>query len=42
VRAAARSAADWATADRIRAELAALGVTVTDTPQGQTWTVAAS
>jgi len=41
VRAAARSAADWAAADRIRAELAALGVTVTDTPQGQTWTVAA-
>jgi cysteinyl-tRNA synthetase len=39
-RAAARSAADWAAADRIRAELAALGVTVTDTPQGQTWTVA--
>jgi cysteinyl-tRNA synthetase len=40
-RAAARAAADWAAADRIRAELAALGVTVTDTPQGQTWTVAA-
>jgi cysteinyl-tRNA synthetase len=40
-RAAARSAADWAAADRIRAELAALGVMVTDTPQGQTWTVAA-
>jgi cysteinyl-tRNA synthetase len=40
-RAAARAAADWAAADRIRAELAALGVTVTDTPQGQTWTVGA-
>ena len=40
-RAAARSAADWAVADRIRAELAVLGVTVTDTPHGQTWTVAA-
>jgi cysteinyl-tRNA synthetase len=40
-RAAARAAADWPAADRIRAELAALGVTVTDTPQGQIWTVAA-
>ena len=39
-RAAARAAADWPAADRIRAELAALGVTVTDTPQGQIWTVA--
>jgi cysteinyl-tRNA synthetase len=40
-RAAARAAADWAAADQIRAELAELGVTVTDTPQGQTWTVTA-
>jgi cysteinyl-tRNA synthetase len=36
-RAAARKAADWAAADRLRDELAALGVTVTDTPDGQTW-----
>jgi cysteinyl-tRNA synthetase len=36
-RAAARQAADWAAADRLRDELAALGVTVTDTPDGQTW-----
>jgi len=38
-RAAARAAADWATADRLRDQLAALGVTVTDTPDGQTWAV---
>jgi cysteinyl-tRNA synthetase len=38
-RAAARRAADWATADRLRNELAAAGVTVTDTPDGQTWAV---
>ncbi len=37
-RAAARAAADWAAADRLRDQLAALGVTVTDTPQGQAWT----
>jgi len=35
----ARQARDWATADRLRSDLAALGVTVTDTPDGQTWTV---
>jgi len=39
-RAAARAGKDWATSDRIRAELAALGVQVTDTPAGQVWTVA--
>ena len=38
-RAAARAAADWATADRLRDELGTLGVTVTDTPDGQAWTV---
>ncbi len=38
-RAAARQAADWPAADRLRAELAGLGVTVRDTPQGQTWSV---
>jgi cysteinyl-tRNA synthetase len=40
-RAAARDAADWPAADRLRAELAGLGVTVRDTPQGQAWAVAA-
>lgn len=38
-RAAARAAADWATADRLRDQLGTLGVTVTDTPHGQTWIV---
>ena len=38
-RAAARAAADWTAADRLRGELAALGVTVTDTPDGQSWAV---
>jgi cysteinyl-tRNA synthetase len=38
-RAAARAAADWPTADRLRDQLGTLGVTVTDTPQGQAWTV---
>ena len=33
-RAAAKKAKNYAEADRIRAELAALGVTLTDTPQG--------
>ena len=37
-RAAARAAKDFAASDRLRDELAALGVTVTDTPAGQTWT----
>ena len=40
-RAAARAAADWAASDRLRDELATLGVAVTDTPQGQAWTVRA-
>lgn len=34
-RAAARAAKDWAGSDRLRDELAALGVKVVDTPQGQ-------
>jgi cysteinyl-tRNA synthetase len=38
-RAAARQAEDWPASDRLRDELAALGVTVTDTPDGQTWAV---
>jgi cysteinyl-tRNA synthetase len=36
-RAAARQGQDWATADRLRDELAQLGVTVTDTGDGQAW-----
>jgi cysteinyl-tRNA synthetase len=35
----AREASDWPASDRLRDELAALGVTVTDTPAGQEWTV---
>jgi cysteinyl-tRNA synthetase len=38
-RARAREARDWAACDRLRDELAAMGVTVTDTPEGQAWTV---
>jgi cysteinyl-tRNA synthetase len=38
-RAAARAAADWPMADRLRDQLGTLGVTVTDTPGGQAWTV---
>ena len=38
----ARAEKDYATADRIRAELAALGVQVTDGPDGQTWRVVSS
>jgi cysteinyl-tRNA synthetase len=38
-RAAARTAADWPRADRLRDQLGTLGVTVTDTPAGQTWAV---
>jgi cysteinyl-tRNA synthetase len=38
-RAAAREQHDWATADRLRAELAELGVAVSDTPSGQAWAV---
>jgi cysteinyl-tRNA synthetase len=36
-RAAARASRDWARADQLRAELAALEVTVKDTPQGADW-----
>ena len=38
-RAAARAAKDWAGSDRLRDELAALGVAVTDTPAGQAWSL---
>ena len=36
-RASARAAKDWSSSDRIRDELAALGVTVKDGPKGATW-----
>ncbi|GAA4202252.1 cysteine--tRNA ligase [Streptosporangium oxazolinicum] len=36
-RSRARDAKDWAASDRLRDELAALGVKVVDTPDGQTW-----
>jgi cysteinyl-tRNA synthetase len=36
-RAAARAAGDWATSDRLRAELAGRGVAVEDTRDGQRW-----
>jgi cysteinyl-tRNA synthetase len=35
----ARAAKDWAAADALRDELAAVGVDVTDTPEGSAWTV---
>ncbi|GAA2897589.1 cysteine--tRNA ligase [Nonomuraea rubra] len=35
----ARASKDWAGSDRLRDELAELGVRVSDTPEGQTWTV---
>ncbi|MEN3356556.1 MAG: cysteinyl-tRNA synthetase [Mycobacteriales bacterium] len=38
-RAAARAGKDWSTADRLRAGLDALGVSVVDTAGGQEWTV---
>ena len=38
-RAAAREARDWAASDRLRDELAAMGVTVDDTRDGQRWRV---
>jgi cysteinyl-tRNA synthetase len=37
-REAARAARDWARADALRAELTQLGIQVTDTPDGPTWT----
>jgi cysteinyl-tRNA synthetase len=36
----ARAARDYSTSDRLRSELAELGVIVTDSPEGQRWTVA--
>jgi cysteinyl-tRNA synthetase len=36
-RAAARAAADWPASDRLRGELAALGIVVEDTSDGQRW-----
>ena len=36
-RAAARAAHDWAASDRLRDELAAAGIVVEDTPDGQRW-----
>jgi cysteinyl-tRNA synthetase len=38
-RAAARAAKDFAASDRLRDELAAIGVAVKDTPAGQEWTL---
>jgi cysteinyl-tRNA synthetase len=38
-RAAARDRKDFATSDRIRDELADLGISVADTPDGQTWSL---
>jgi cysteinyl-tRNA synthetase len=35
----ARAAKDFATSDRLREQLAAAGVAVTDTPNGQRWKV---
>ena len=40
-RAQARAAKDFTASDRLRDELAAIGVTVVDTPDGQQWRVAA-
>ena len=37
-RAAARTARDWATSDRIRDELLLMGVAIKDGPDGTTWT----
>jgi cysteinyl-tRNA synthetase len=38
-RAAARRDKDWASSDRLRDQLAGMGVTVSDTREGQEWTV---
>jgi len=38
-RSQAREAKDWAESDRLRTELAGLGVVVTDGPDGQSWTL---
>jgi cysteinyl-tRNA synthetase len=38
-REAARAAKDWTTSDRLRDQLAAIGVMVTDTAEGQRWKV---
>jgi len=39
-RARARAERDYVTSDRLRSELAAMGVVVTDSPEGQRWKVA--
>jgi cysteinyl-tRNA synthetase len=39
-RAAARDNKDFSASDRLRAELAALGVAVADTAEGQAWSLA--
>jgi cysteinyl-tRNA synthetase len=39
-RSAARKAKDWAASDRIRDELAAMGVVLKDSKDGTTWEVA--
>lgn len=41
LRAAAKAAKDWATADRIRDRLTDAGVRITDTPDGPEWSIAA-
>jgi cysteinyl-tRNA synthetase len=33
----ARARRDWTTADRLRDELSAMGITIEDTPSGTTW-----